>query len=112
MDITLIEYGGSVYAVTGEAVGNGASQYVKSFDATARSFRALRGSERGTIQESRLQTRKAHPGENAASILKRTGSTWSPEAFAVANGIETDTKLKDGQLVKVAIPQPYTPRKP
>ena len=112
MDITLIEYGGDVYCVAGQAAGDGASTYVKSFDVTARSFRALRSSERRALEESRLQVRKARSGENATSISERTGSTWSPEAFAVANGIETDTMLRNGQLVKVAIPQPYTPRKP
>jgi len=112
IDLTLIEYGGNVYAVTGQAGGDRASKYVKSFDVTARSFRALRTSERGAIEESRLHARRARSGENATSISKRLGSTWSPEEFAVANGIETDTKLSDGQLVKVAIPQPYTSRKP
>jgi len=111
LDLTLIEYNRDVYAVTGQAGGGDASQYVKSFDVTARSFRALRASERRSLKESRLRVRTAHAGEKPAAIVKRTGSTWSPEAFAVANGIEIDTALRGGQLVKVAIPQPYTPRK-
>ena len=100
-DITLIEYGGNVYAVTGQATGDAASQYVKSFDVTARSFRALRSSERGSLKESRLRVRAARSGEKPAGVAKRTGSTSSPEALAVANGIEVDTLLREGQLLEV-----------
>jgi predicted Zn-dependent protease len=110
MDITLIEYSGNVYAVTGQASGNAAAQYVKSFNATARSFRALRSSERRSIEESRLRVRAARSGEKSAAVAKRTGSTWGAEALAVANGIEVGTSLRDGQLLKVAIPQAYTQR--
>ena len=111
MDITLIEYNGDVYAVTGQAGGDGAAQYIKSFDVTARSFRALRSSERKSLKESRLRVRTARSGEKPDGIVERTGSTSSPEALAVSNGIEVDTVLREGQLLKVAIPQVYTPRK-
>ncbi len=111
MDITLIEYRGDVYVVTGQAAGDDAAEYVKPFDVTARSFRALRSSERQSIEESRLRVRTARSGEKSADIVKRTGSTASPEALAVSNGIDVDTVLQEGQLLKVAIPQAYTPRK-
>ncbi len=110
-DITLIEYGGNVYAVTGQTAAAMAARYLKSFTATARSFRALRSRERSSLEESRLRVRTARSGEKSAGVAKRTGSTWSPEALAVANGIEVDTSFREGQPVKVAIPQAYTPRK-
>ena len=111
VDLTLIEYGRKVYAVTGQAAGDDAAQFVKSFNLTARSFRALSSGERRSLEESRLRVRAARAGETSTTIAERTGSTWSPEALAVANGIDVDTHLKGGQLVKVAKPQSYTPRK-
>ena len=109
-DITLIEYGGNVYAVTGQTAAAMAARYLKSFTATARSFRALRSRERNSLEESRLRVRNARSGEKSAGVAKRTGSTWSPEALAVANGIEVDTPFRKGRPLKVAIPQAYTPR--
>jgi predicted Zn-dependent protease len=110
-NVTLIEYRRNVYVVMGQTKTANAARYAKSFDATARSFRALRISKRNSIEESRLRTRTAQTGENPAGISKRTGSTWSPAEFAVANGIEVDTALEGGQPLKAAIPQAYTPRK-
>lgn len=108
--MTLIEYRKNVYGVAGQASGEGAGQFLKSIDATARSFRALRASERSSLEESRLRARSAQSGETAAGVAVRTGSTWSAEALAVANGIEMGTALQEGRSLKVAIPQAYTPR--
>ncbi len=109
-DITLIEYGGNVYAIVGQATGDAAGQHLRSFTATAGSFRALRSQERSSLKESRLRVRTARRSETPERVAKRTGSTWSPEALAVANGIEVDTPFSEGEPVKVAIPQGYTPR--
>jgi hypothetical protein len=53
---------------------------------------------------------KARSGENPAALAKRTGSNWSAAQVAVANALEEDALLKGGQLMKVGIPQAYTPR--
>ena len=52
VELTLIGYRGDVYAVLGQSQGRNASQYAKTFDATARSFRSLRASERRSLVES------------------------------------------------------------
>ena len=49
-------------------------------------------------------------GLSAAALAKRTGSSWSAAQVAVANALEEDTRLRGGQLMKVGIPQAYTPR--
>ena len=43
-------------------------------------------------------------------VAKRTGSSWSAEQIAVANAIDAEQRLNDGRLLKVGIPQAYTPR--
>lgn len=110
-EVTLIGYRGDVYAIVGQSTAQTASQYAKVFDTTARSFRALRLSERRSLRESRLRVRKARTGETPAALAKRAGSSWSAEQVAVANALEVDTRLRAGQLVKVGIPQAYTPRR-
>lgn len=109
-EVTLIGYGGTVYSVVGHCKEANADAYMKTFDVTARSFRALRSSERKAIHESRLRVREARSGETPEKLTKRTASTWSTEQLAVANAVKTGEVLKAGQPMKVAISQPYTRR--
>jgi predicted Zn-dependent protease len=101
VQLTLIGYRGDVYSVLGQSSGSNAAQYAQTFDTTARSFRALRRSERRSLVEVRLRVRKARSGEDAAALAKRTGSSWSAAQVAVANALEEDTRLRGGQLMKV-----------
>jgi predicted Zn-dependent protease len=109
-DVTLIEYQKNVYGVVGQSEDKLAKRYAPVFRASADSFRALRDSERRSIKESRLRVRPARASETTAEIAKRLGSTWGPERVAVANDVETSSKLDAGWPVKVALPQAYTPR--
>ena len=108
--ITLIGYRGDVLAVLGQSTEKLATQYAAVFDATARSFRALRNSERAAIREARLRVREARSGETPAGIAKRTDSVWKAEQIAVANAVEADEAFQQGHEVKVSIEQAYTPR--
>ncbi len=109
-EITLIGYRGDVYALIADCAEGVAKAYGASLDATARSFRALRAGERTGIRESRLRAREARVGETPASIAERTGSSWKPEQVAVANAVEVGSAFGAGSLVKLSLPQPYTPR--
>ncbi len=108
--VTLIGYRGNVLAVVGQSRSRNAADYAAVFDATARSFRALRRSERDAIRESRLRVRAARAGETPAAIAQRTGSTWRAENVAVANAVELEAAFPGGREVKLALPQPYTRR--
>jgi predicted Zn-dependent protease len=108
--ITLIGYRGDVLAVLGQSPERTARQYAAVFDATARSLRALRQSERAAIREGRLRVRTARSGETPAGIAERTDSVWKADKLAVANAVEADDAFRKGQEVKVVIEQAYTPR--
>ena len=99
-----------MYSVVGQTGSRNADRYARSFEKTARSFRALRADERAAIQESRLRVHRARDGESLEALAERTGSTWEPAQIAVANALEDGARLREGQLVKVAVPQPYAPR--
>jgi predicted Zn-dependent protease len=109
-DVTLIGYRGDVFAVVGQSSNASATGYAKVFDATARSFRALRRSERDSIRESRLRVTEARGGEKSSAVVERTRSSWDSQRLAIANGVKLDEPFRSGQRVKVALPQPYTPR--
>jgi len=110
VEVTLIEYRDNVYAIVGQSTEEAAPGYAKTFSATVYSFRALRQSERNAIRESRLRVRKARAGDTPTAFAKRAGSTWDGDKLAVANAVDAGANLRSGQEVKVAIPQPYTPR--
>ena len=68
----------------------------------ARSFRGLTPQELHGIQEQRLRIVPARAGETLDQLLARTRSSWKMEEVAVANALPMNTRLKAGQLVKVA----------
>lgn len=109
-EVTLIEYQRNVYGVVGQSAESVFPQFARAFRATATSFRALRASERKSIRESRLRARSARARETPAEIARRSGSSWSAERVAVANGIELADRFDARWPVKLALPQPYTPR--
>ena len=75
---------------------------------TAFSFRPMTGEEKSSITETRLRIVSADSGENLAALSKRTGNRWDGKTTAVMNGLEEGQRLKKGQLVKIAVQQPYT----
>jgi len=106
--ITLIGYRGHVFSVAGQSAERAASALEPVFASTAGSFRALPSSERRAIRESRLRLRAARAGETPAALTERTGSTWSAEELALANGVDDDTRFRAGRRVKVAVSEPYS----
>lgn len=77
---------------------------------TALSFRPLTADELVSIRETRLRIVSARTRETLAQLSKRTGNTWDPKTTAVINGVKVDQPLKGGQLIKIAVPQPYRSR--
>ena len=108
--VDFIEHGGNVFSIVGQAQGDSAASYAATFDATTRSFRPMTWLEKKKLVERRLRIRKARANETPGQLGKRVGTAWSDEQVAVANGVETTTRLKSGQPVKVGIDQRYTPR--
>jgi hypothetical protein len=44
-------------------------------------------------------------------LVNRSNSVWKVEQVAVANGLAATEGLKDGQLIKVVMLEPYVPKK-
>jgi predicted Zn-dependent protease len=74
---------------------------------TALSFRPLTSQERSSIRETRLRIVSARSNESLAQLSKRTGNLWDNKTTGVVNGIDASQPLKKGQLIKIAVSQPY-----
>ena len=89
-------------------VGLAPESYRETLRAAALSFRPMTEKEKASITETRLRVVSAHPGETLENLSNRTGNQWDGKTTSVMNGLKGDQPLKKGQLVKIAVRQPYT----
>ncbi|HSB68170.1 MAG TPA: M48 family metalloprotease, partial [Candidatus Methylomirabilis sp.] len=111
LDFTWIAHGGIVYRIVGVSPTPRYGAYRPLFDQTASSFRAMTPADTAQIRETHLRVATARAGERPADVARRTGSVWSADETAVANGLTADARLASGQLIKVAVPEPYRDRR-
>jgi predicted Zn-dependent protease len=109
LDLTWIAVGGHVYQITGIAPVARADALAPTFDAVAQSFRPLTAAERAAIRETHLRLAPARAGETPAAIKARTDTVWSAAMVAAANGKDPDAPFAAGELVKIAVSEPYRP---
>jgi len=111
LDFTWIAHAGIVYRILGISPTPRVGVYRPLFDQTVLSFRAMTPADTAQIRETRLRLTTARDGERPAEIARRTGSAWSADEIAVANGLAAGARLAAGQQIKVAIPEPYRDRR-
>lgn len=107
LDLTWVAHRGRVVRIAGISAIEDFARYREAFDRTSASARPLAPLERQRILEDRLRVVQARPGESVADVVARGGATWSAAQLALANGIETDTRMQAGWPVKIAIRQRY-----
>lgn len=88
-------------------IGIAPESYRDILQGTAFSFRPMTKKEKASITETRLRIVTARSGETLAALSKRTGNQWDAKTTAVMNGLKETQRLKKGQLVKIAVRQPY-----
>ncbi len=96
-----IAHQGLIYRIVSESTEHGYSISAKDFDSTERSFRILTPADRQKILEDRLQIEIARANETLSELLARTGSEWDLEEAAAANDIAADSRLSQGDPVKI-----------
>ena len=111
LDFTWIAHGGIVYRIVGVSPTRSYGAYRPLFDQTVSSFRAITPADMAQIHETRLRVATARAGERPTDLARRTGSVWSADEIAVVNGLAADARLTAGQLIKVAIREPYRARR-
>jgi predicted Zn-dependent protease len=107
LDLTWVAYRGDIYLLAGVVPGAYTDAHRALFGEAIWSFRAITDAERQGITEQRLRLRAAEAGESLEAFGRRVGNTWTPEETAVANGLAKGAAPAPGQLLKVAIREPY-----
>ncbi len=107
VEFVWIAHHGHVYQLVGLTPVQRSGAFQPVFDGVAQSFRALRASERAAIRETRVRIIAARQGERLAALVARVQGSWSPEMTAVANALSAGESLTRGQLLKVAVAEPY-----
>jgi predicted Zn-dependent protease len=106
-DLTWIAHRGHVYRVIASAPTAEFRRRRVMLQGVANSFHSLAEAERKRILEDRLRVARARSGESLAALVERTGSSWSAEKVAVANGRRVEEPLEAGELLKVPLLQRF-----
>jgi predicted Zn-dependent protease len=110
VDVTTVAHDGKIFRIVGATRPADAGTYATALRTTAGSFRAPTAEELARIRESRVRVVRGRAGETIAALVSRTGSVWQAPMVVVANGLADSARLTDGQLVKVALSEPYAAR--
>ena len=108
VDLTWIAYGGMIYQIAGIAETKAYDTVRPLLQGVVQSFRPLSPDERNGIREKRLRLVKAHAGETVETLTARVHSAWKANQVMVANGLQGSETLQEGQLIKIAVEEPYT----
>ena len=91
---------------TYQLIGLAPEQHQQTLKNAALTLRPLTEAERKSVTGKRLRIVTAHRGERLDELAARSGNAWSPAYTALANGLEVEATLSEGQLVKIARLEP------
>jgi predicted Zn-dependent protease len=112
LDLWWIAHRGRVYQITGMSPADRFEPSLPVLRRIARSFRPLSAAERSEIRATRLRIVRARRGESLSRLAERMQAAWKPPEVAVANALSVDAPLREGQVLKVALFEPYRPSGP
>jgi predicted Zn-dependent protease len=95
---------------TYQLIGLAPEQHQEFLTDTALTLRPLSQAERASVTGKRLRIVAASPGERLEELAARCGNAWPPAYTALANGLDVDATLAEGQLVKIARLEPILGR--
>ena len=93
---------------TYQLIGLAPEQYRETLRDAALTLRPITESERRTVTGKRLRIVVAHRSERLENLGARSGNAWSPAYTALANGLDPEATLSQGQVLKIARVQPVT----
>jgi predicted Zn-dependent protease len=108
-EITWVAYEGRVYRLLGGMRSGQLTKYQGLFRKFAQSFRPLTAEEAASVEDLRLRSARAEPGETLAELSERTGNQWDLTFTSVVNGVFAHDALAPGQRIKIAVKEAYQP---
>jgi predicted Zn-dependent protease len=101
-----VTMGGKTY----QLIGLSPETHQEELRNAALSLRPLTQVESSAVTGKRLRIMEARAGERLENLSARTGNAWTPAYTAIANGLEVEATLREGQLIKIARTEPARPR--
>jgi predicted Zn-dependent protease len=108
-EITWIAFDNRIYRLLGGLRGGQIAKYQGIFRKFAQSFRRITPEELASIEELRVRSARALPGETLTQLSARTHNQWDLTFTSVANGVFAHEALEPGQRIKIAVKEPYHP---
>jgi predicted Zn-dependent protease len=112
IELTWIAHGGLIFQFLAVAPSDRSKELQPVFDSVTGSFRPLSASERAGITEKRIRLFTAQKGETVEALASRAQSAWKTDEVAVVNGLKSTAQLREGQVIKVAVEEPYKSQEP
>jgi len=81
--------------------------HTETVSAVANSIRNLTEVQKSEITGLKLRVAISLDGETIKSLSSRTKNLWDVETTALKNDLETNIVLKEGQVLKIAVEEPY-----
>ena len=91
---------------TYQLIGVAPEQHRETLKNAALTLRPMTEAERAAVTGKRLRIVAARRGERLEDLGARSGNAWSPDFTALANGLDVNVTLSEGQLVKIARVEP------
>src|SRR5262249_20856117 len=108
-EITWISFDNRIYRLLGGLRGGQITKYQGIFRKFAQSFRPITPEELASIEELRVRSARAEPGETLTQLSERTHNQWDLTFTSVANGVFAHEALAPGQRIKIAVKEHYQP---
>lgn len=107
--VTFVPYGELTWRITGVSLARDERKFLGRTLSAARSFRPLTSEEKSGMKLARMRIVTARRGETLSALGERSGNAWNVPTTAVNNAIFFDHRFEGGELVKVAIVEPWKP---
>jgi len=91
---------------TYQLIGLAPEQHRETLKDAALTLRPMTEAERAAVTGKRLRIVAAHRGERLEDLGARSRNAWSPAYTALANGLDVEAMLSEGQLVKITRVEP------
>ncbi len=106
-EITWVALDNRVYRLLGGLRGGPLSKYQGLFRKFAQSFRRITPEETVAIEELRMRSARALPGETLTELSARTRNQWDLTFTSIANGVFAHEALPPDQRIKIAVKERY-----
>ena len=83
--------------------------HTESITGVVNSLRKLSDDEKAAITGLKIRVTKTQSGETIEELFSRTNNSWDMETTVLMNGLEPNAMLKEGEVLKIVVEEPYFP---